>query len=509
MNASIHRLPTIITTLLLAPLAVSAETPMRLSATFGDHMVLQRDQAVPVWGWTTPGEEVTVNFAGQKKTARADSEGKWMVKLDPLAASVEPRKMEIARPAEALVVTDVLVGDVWLCSGQSNMHFQMSGVENSREEIAAANDPAVRFLTVEAQFGQEPKADAKGSWKPISPATAAGCSAVAYYFGRDLRRKLGVPVGLLISSVGGTRIETWMRHETLAPIGEAGPLIEKWKNVPPEEFENIATAYRAYQHQRDQVHPAEVKAAKAKGEPVPPEPTMPKLRCHDCPSALHNGMIAPLQPFAIRGAIWYQGESNSGHPGPYERLLPAMIADWRRVWGDELPFLFVQLAPHRNTHPAFREAQRRVWQKTPHTAMVVTTDVGNAANIHPTRKRPVGERLALAARSLGYGEKVEYSGPLFKGMDVGNGRAVISFTHTGTGLMAKGEELKGFTVAGADGKFHPAHAVIEGSTVVVTSDKITNPVAVRYGWAMMPDGNFFNREGLPAVPFTTDAPTKE
>ena len=492
----------LLATVLLAPLTLSAESTLKLAAMFADHMVMQREQVAPVWGWADPGEDVTVSFGGQKKTAKADADGKWMVKLDPFQASAEPRELKVG----SVVIHDVLVGDVWLCSGQSNMHFQMNRVENSREEVAAADHPAVRFFTVKDQFGQGAKDDVKGEWKPVSPTTAAGCSAVAYYFARDLHRKVGVPIGLLVSSVGGTRIETWMRPETLAATGQSGPLIEKWKNVPPEEFDNIATAYRAYQYQRDQVHPQAVKAAKAHGKPPPAEPTMPKLRCHDCPSALHNGMIAPLQPFAIRGAIWYQGESNSGQPAPYGKLLPAMITDWRRVWGADLPFLFVQLAPHRNTHPAFREAQHRIWQTTPRTAMAVTTDVGDANDIHPTRKRPVGERLALAALALSYGNETEYSGPVFKSVSIENDRAVISFTHAGGGLTGMGGELKGFTMSGVDGKFFPARAAIEGSTVVVTSDKIHKPVAVRYGWAMVPDGNLFNREGLPAAPFRTDAP---
>jgi sialate O-acetylesterase len=215
-------------------------------------------------------------------------------------------------------------------------------------------------------------------------------------------------------------------------------------------------------------------------------------------------MIAPLQPFAIRGAIWYQGESNSGQPAPYEKLLPAMIADWRQVWGNEMPFLFVQLAPYRGTHPAFREAQHRIWQKTPHTAMVVTTDAGNPENIHPTRKQPVGARLALAARALSYGETVEYSGPTFEKMRLEKDRAVLSFQHQGKGLITQGGALTGFTIAGADGKFVPAQAVIEGSTVAVSSEKVTQPTAVRYGWAFVPEGNLFNREGLPAAPFRTD-----
>lgn len=506
MNPRAIHIPAFIITVLLGSIAAGADGSLKLPGVFGDHMVLQRDRAVPVWGWAKPGGEITVEFAGQKKTAKAAAGGGWMVKLDPLATSKEPRKLAISQAAETLVFSDILVGDVWLCSGQSNMHFQMNRVENSKQEIAAGDHQAVRFFTVETQFGQAPMTDADGAWKPVSPTTAAGCSAVAYYFARDLHQKSGVPMGLLISSVGGTRIETWMRSETLAATGESRSLIDKWRNVSAEEFGKIDATYRAYQHQRDHVHPLAVKAAKAKGTSVPPEPKMPKPRCHDCPSALHNGMIAPLQPFAIRGAIWYQGESNSGQPAPYQKLLPAMISDWRRAWGAELPFLFVQLAPHRGTHPAFREAQLHIWQTTPHTAMVVTTDVGDANDIHPTRKRPVGERLALAARALSYGERLEYSGPIFQSMTIDGDLAVISFTHVGAGLVANGDSLTGFTMAGADGKFLPARAEIAGTTVLVRSDKITKPVAVRYGWAMMPEGNLFNREGLPAAPFRSDSP---
>ncbi len=502
---------TFLTALLFTPLASLHAANLTLAGVFTDHTVLQRGQAVPVWGWAAPGEAVTVEFAGQKKTEKADANGEWRVRLDPMPASAEARELVVqsATGKQQARVADVVVGDVWLCSGQSNMHFRMKSVENSREEIAAANHPAVRFFTVNQQFSQKPSVNASGAWKLVSPATAADCSAVAYYFGAALQQNVGVPIGLLVSSVGGTRIETWMRPETLAAAGRSGSLVEKWKGVSRDEFEAIGAAYRAYQHERDEVHPQAVRAAKAQGAPVPPEPKAPELRCHNCPSALHQGMIAPLQPFAIRGAVWYQGETNSGQPAPYEKLLPAMIADWRGVWGNELPFLFVQLAPYKITHPAFREAQQRIWKKTPHTAMVVTTDVGDAANIHPTRKRPVGERLALAARALSYGEKVEYSGPLFTRLSIEKNRAVLSFTHVGGGLMAKGEALQGFTLAGADGKFLAATAAIEGATVVVTSEKIPNPTAVRYGWAMVPEGNLFNREDLPAVPFRTDAPAAE
>jgi sialate O-acetylesterase len=497
-----------LTALLFAPVAALRAAELKLAAVFSDHMVLQRDKPVPVWGWANPREQVTVTFGGQTKTVTADANGKWRVSLDSMRAAAAGGEL-VVRSSIAnrhSKITDVVVGEVWLCSGQSNMHFRMKTVENATMEIAAADHPSLRFFMLDHQFDQKPCANVVGAWKSVSPATAADCSAVAYYFGKDLMQKLGVPVGLVVSSVGGTRIESWMRSETLVATGESGALIEKWAKVSPAEFQNIATTYREFQRQRDEVHPQAVKAAKARCAPEPPEPKMPKQRCHDCPSALHNGMIAPLEPFAIRGAIWYQGESNSSQPASYEKLLPAMIADWRRVGGPELPFLFAQLAPYRNTHPAFREAQHRIWQKTPHTAMVVTTDVGNPENIHPTRKQPVGARLALAARALSYGERVEYSGPVFKNLKVEGNRAVISFTHLGEGLVAQGDSLKGFTMADASGKLIPAHALIEGSTVVVTSEKITKPVAVRYGWAMVPDGNLFNREGLPAAPFRTDTP---
>ena len=494
-------------TLLLCPISALSAADLSFAGIFTDHAVLQRDVASHVWGWGDPNEKVTVAFAGQSKSVTADASGKWLVKLDPMSASAEGRDLIVQSSIKnrQVKIADVLVGDVWLCSGQSNMHFQLKSDQNAAKEISAANHPLLRYFTVEHNFDQKPCVNVAGAWKAVSPATAADCSAVAYYFGKDLTLKLGVPVGLVVSSVGGTRIESWMRSETLVATGQSGSLIEKWSKVSPDEFKNIATVYREFQRQRDEIYPQAVKAAKAKGAPVPPAPVMPKQRCHDCPSGLHNGMIDPLEALSMRGAIWYQGESNSSQSASYEKLLPAMIADWRRVWGNEFPFLFVQLAPYKNTHPAFREAQLRIWQKTPHTAMVVTTDVGNAENIHPTQKQPVGSRLALAARSLSYGDKVEYSGPVFESIKIEGNRAVISFTHLGLGLAAQGDSLKGFTMADASGKFMPARGVIEGATVVITSEKIIKPIAVRYGWAMVPEGNLFNREGLPAVPFRTDA----
>lgn len=498
-------IPSSLMTAMAAIFASSLQAAVMPNPLFTDGAVLQRDQPLPVWGTARDGEKVTVEIGGQKLSTTA-TDGKWRVELMQLKAG-GPLTMKITGD-NVVTVGNLLIGDVWLCSGQSNMHFQMKSVESAPQEIAKMDHPGVRFFTVKQQFGQEPTTTVAGAWKPVSPATASDCSAVACYFGTALHRNNGIPIGLIISSVGGTRIESWMRSETLAATGESRGLVEKWQGVSPAEFEKIGAAYSSFQHQRDQIHPAQVREAKAKGQPVPPAPVAPKQRCHDSPAALHNGMIAPLQPYAIRGATWYQGESNAGQPLPYQKLLPAMISDWRSVWGKDLPFLFVQIAPHRSIHPTFREAQHLIWQNTPRTAMVVTTDVGNADNIHPTIKRPVGERLALAARSLSDGENIVSSGPVFKGISIEGNRAVISFAHAGGGLIAKGGVLRGFTIAGSDGKFLTADARIEGDTVVVSAEKLTHPTAVRYNWAMIPEGNLFNREDLPAAPFRTDQPAE-
>lgn len=478
------------------------------SGLFTDHTVLQREQAVSVWGLADPGEQLVVEFAGQKQSTTADASGKWRVKLEPMPASHEGRELVVRSTSQnrEAKVTDVVVGDVWLCSGQSNMAFRMKQVANAKEEIAAANHPAIRFFRVHERFVRQPVEDVKGTWKPVTPESAEECSGVAYYFAVALRQKYDVPIGLLVSSIGGTRIETWMDRNTLTALGAAGTLMEKWDAVADDAFERILVEYRAYQTELYSVHPQAVRAAKAEGKPVPPAPKQPANKPHDCPSALHNGMIAPLKPYAIRGVIWYQGESNSGQAAWYLKLQPALIADWRKTWGEKLPFLFVQIAPHNGMTPTIREAQLRVWQTTPDTAMVVTLDVGNPTDIHPIRKRPVGERLALAARALSYGETLQYSGPVFDRLTVKGDRAVISFTQVGQGLMAEGESLKGFTLAGADGKFVPAEAKIEGDTVVVTAAGVAAPVAVRYAWANAPEGNLFNRDGLPASPFRTDTP---
>lgn len=503
MPAMFRSLPLRILPLLALPLLLHGGD-LKPVALFTDHMVIQRDKPVPVWGHADPADTVTVSFGSQKKSAIAGADGVWRVTLDPMAASADGRDLQIdaAKGGGKVTLSDVLVGEVWLCSGQSNMFFQMKGVENSAAEIAAADHPSIRFFRVKEQFAQSPAADVSGIWKPLSPESAAECSAVACFFAMALEAKLKVPVGLVVSSVGGTRIETWMRPELLERLGGSADLLEKWRHVSASDFERIAADYRAFQARRDR--PREKSEARGNAAVSPPEKP-PVQRCHDCPGALHHGMIAPLQPYAVRGVLWYQGEANSGRPAAYEKLLPAMIGDWRKVWGVDLPFLFVQLPPFKGTHPGFREAQHRIWKGTPRTAMVVTMDVGEAGNIHPVRKRPVGERLAMAARALVYGENIVACGPVYRGMTVEEGSILVSFDHTGSGLVARNGELSGFTVAGSEGGFVPARAVIEGGKVRVSADSIPQPKAVRYGWAQVPVVNLYNAEGIPAAPFRSDA----
>ncbi|MCU0797199.1 MAG: hypothetical protein MUF31_14840 [Akkermansiaceae bacterium] len=495
----------------LIPSFLSAKDALAFSRIFTDHMVLQRDQEIMIWGRADAGDALTLRFGGQSKTTRADDKGRWQVKLDPLTAfsTGQDLSASLSNSDETITLKNVVVGDVWLCSGQSNMHFQMKSTARAEEEIAGMDHPSIRFFTVKQQFGQQELEDVNGRWQTLTPSTAPECSAVACYFACALQPEIGVPVGLVISSVGGTRIESWMRPETLAATGESKDLIEKWRAVDAAEFEKIGQIYSAFQYERDRTHPEAVRKARAEGKPLPPPPVAPKQRCHDAPSALHHGMIAPIEDFRVRGFLWYQGESNSGRPAPYRKLLPAMIADWRKTWGETLPFLFVQIAPHQSIHPTFREAQHEIWQNTPHTGMAVTTDVGDLSNIHPTRKRPVGERLATAALAIAYGKDIEASGPLFKEMQIQDDRATLSFTHVGRGLVTKKEPLGGFTIAAADGRFFPAEATISGDQIIVRSDKVAQVAAVRYNWSKNPTGLLFNKDGLPAPPFRTDRPTTQ
>ena len=483
-----------------APSTASAE--VKPNSLFSDGAVLQQGVTVPVWGTAKDGERVTVKLAEQTVTTMA-KDGRWLVRLKPLQPG-GPLTLTVTGESNSVVISNVLVGEVWVCSGQSNMAFPISRAANAAEAIAAARDPQLRLFTVPRAAADTPAADAPGRWKESSPETALPFSAVAWFFGRELRKALRVPVGLINSTVGGTPAEAWTSHATLEGDPELKQILERYAGSI-KTYDPAAAAAKQKKALED--YKAAVAEAKAAGKrpPATPRPPADPRRSARRPSGLYNGMIAPLQPYAIAGAIWYQGEANSGRAAEYQKLFPAMIQNWRQAWGQgEFPFLFVQIAPHKRILPEIREAQLLSWQKVPKTAMAVITDIGNETDIHPTQKEPVGARLALAARAIAYGEKITYSGPVYDSMKVEGARAVLDFKHIGSGLMAKGGDLKGFTVAGEDGTFTNATAVIEGNKVVVSSSEVAKPVAVRYGWANTPDVNLFNKEGLPATPFRAE-----
>jgi sialate O-acetylesterase len=434
-----------------AAIAISSQADVVPNPLFTAGAVLQRDIKLPVWGTAAEGEKVTIEFAGQRVTTRA-SQGKWLVHLQPLKASASPQTLSISGN-NSLEIEDLLVGDVWLCSGQSNMEWPLAKSANGRAVAAKADEPKIRLFEVATTQSLLPLDQAKGRWTPCKGKHAASFSAVAYYFGKELQAHLKIPIGLIGSYVGGSAADRWMSARALRAL-----------HIQPKE----------------------------RG-----------------PSSLYNGMIHPLQPYPIRGVIWYQGEANRGRPSQYQKLFPALIADWREAWKQgPFPFLFVQLPPFNAIPPELREIQAGVWKNTARTGMVVITDHGSPTNIHPPVKEPVGKRLALAARAISYGEQLVWSGPIYREMSILGHRAVIHFNSTGSGLtaMPAGDAIKGFTLAGNNGKFLPAEATIRGNQIEVSHPSIPQPVAVRYGWAAAPDLNLFNKEGLPAMPFRTDTP---
>jgi sialate O-acetylesterase len=488
--------------------SLNAAEKLSLSSLFTDHAVLQRDIAVPVWGKAEPGSKVVVQFAEQEKPATADKDGKWSVKLDPLRASSEGRTLTVKSESgnETVARQDVLVGEVWICSGQSNMGWSLKNSTGGDEAIAAAGDAQLRLFNAGARAVGEPQESIGGSWAVDSPQSATSFSGVAYFFGKDLRKSLGVPVGLIKSAVGGTVCEAWTPKADL----EANPTLKPLLDQQAKRIADYPKALEEYKNKEPELlaaHEAAVAKAKADGKPEPRKPTAPQdpVTNVNRPFGLYNGSIAPLVPYAIRGAIWYQGESNSGRGKEYQTLFPAMITGWRKVWGQgDFPFLFVQIAPHNGMSPEIREAQRLTVQTTQNTAMAVTLDVGHPSDIHPKDKQPVGSRLALAARALAHGEKVEYSGPAYDSLNVSGNKATLSFKHVGGGLIAKEGKLKGFTIAGSDGKFVEATTKIKDDTIVVFSDSVSSPTAVRYGWTNVPEASLWNKAGLPASPFQTD-----
>ena len=477
---------------------------VRLPGLFSDNVVLQQNASVPVWGWADDGESVTVLFRGKKATATATN-GKWMVRIGSFKAG-GPDELRISGK-NTLVLKNVLVGEVWICSGQSNMEWPLSKAFESQNDIATSANPRIRLLTVPKLKADEPVPDVKASWQECNSDTIPTFSAVAYYFGRALQAARKVPVGLIHTSWGGSPAEVWMRRQVL----EANP--EYNRSI----LDGYATAIKNYQESlaKFEAEQAELKKQGQTADKKPPEKPFWK------PAELYNGMIAPLLPYAIKGAIWYQGESNAGRAYQYRTLFPDMIRNWRQDWGQgDVTFLAVELAPWdknkkrsleeitaapgESDWAELREAQLLATKVLPKVGLAVITDVGDKDDIHPTKKEPVGARLALAARAIAYGEKIVYSGPTYKSMKQNGDRIILSFDHTGKGLESHGGEMKGFSIAGADRKFVWAKAKIQGNKVVVSSPEVPKPVAVRYGWADYPVVNLFNKDGLPASPFRTD-----
>jgi len=474
----------------------------RLPGILSSHMVLQRDRPIHVWGWSAPGEKVSVALHGDSREVAGDRLGNWSVFLAPEAAG-GPYQLTIAA-ANKIVLDDVLVGDVWFASGQSNMEMPLKGfggapLKNSAEEIAHADQPQMRLLHIPTKAADYPLRSAGASWTVCSPETAANFSAAAYFFGRELAAREHIPIGLIDSTWGGTVAEAWVSLQSISADAALMPVFAARAQMMQEQAQ--AAEILANEKREDA---ADRQAGRTpKNHPWRPDPAS------WAPAALFNGMVAPAVPYGIKGVIWYQGESNSrpGFAPMYARIFPALIADWRAQWHEgDFPFLFVQIAnfksgPHE-AWPAIREAQRRSLSVA-NTAMAVTIDIGDPDNVHPADKQTVGARLALAARALAYGENVEYSGPLFRQATPEGEGLRVWFDHAAGGLAAKGGELQGFEIAGGDGRFVTAAAHIDGKTVVVSAAGVAARY-VRYGWANAPAVNLYNAEGLPASPFTSE-----
>ena len=483
----------------LCVLSSSSYADVTVPALLADHMVVQRGLPVHVWGMAAPHEAVSVAFRGETKAGTADDNGRWSIYLSPGEAG-GPFELSI-KAANAIVLNDILVGDVWVASGQSNMEFPMTGLVNAQTEIAAAQYPKIRLFLVKHKPADYPleNVESKG-WAACTPETAADSSAVAYFFARNLQQKLSVPIGLIESSWGGTAAESWTSLHTLGADAALMPVFSARSKMVDEQSTNVLR-----QQREDVEFQKAVAQAKADGKPLPWPQWHPDFAAW-APAALYNGMIAPLTPFAIRGVIWYQGEANASpdRASLYARLFQTMIRDWRNSWGEgDFPFLFVQIA-NWNTEPGelwpeVRNAQRQALALR-NTGMAVTIDIGDPNDIHPKNKQDVGLRLSLAARAITYGEKIEWSGPLYRQITQEEHALRVWFDHA-NGLMAKGTTVTGFELAGADGKYSAADAKIEGTSVVVSSAAVPAPVSVRYGWAPNPNCNLFNKEGLPASPF--------
>ena len=480
----------------------------RLAAPISDHMVLQREKPVAVWGWADAGESVTVTFAGQSKTATADADGKWMLKLDALKASAEPRTLVVSgKEGHKLEVKDVLVGEVWLGSGQSNMAMTVQSANHFPTVKARANQPLIRHYRETSTHSATPAAEGKGLWQECTPDNVGGFSAVLYFFGREIHKEVGVPVGLVNTSVGGTPIESWVSAETQSSDPETKAIFDGQLKAY-QDFDAVkATALYEKQMAAWKLAVGKAKAAKTELPRKPNDPiAMRKFK--GGPAALFNGKVANLAPYTLRGMLWYQGEGNAGNPGVYEKQLSQLVTSWRTLWSDEVPFAWVQLPNYRDSDseswPRIRESMMKVLA-LPKTGMAITLDIGDPKDIHPKNKQDVGLRLSYWALDSVYGRKVAAtSGPLPAGSKVEGSAIRVSLKHAAGLKTRDGTAPRGFRIAGADKVWKPASARIEGNEVIISSPEVAAPVAARYAWAENPDCNLVNGAGLPATSFRTD-----
>ena len=506
------RIRALISCLLICASPLTAIGDVKLPAIFSDHAVLQREMPVPVWGWAEPGEAVTVAIAGQKHKATADDNGKWRVTLSPLSVG-EPLKL-VVEGNNRLERNDILVGEVWLCSGQSNMEWPVAASANADLEIPTADHPRIRLVRVKGEGSQTTVGDFDGKWEICSPDKVKGFSAAGYFFGRELQSHIDVPIGLIDNSWGGSACEAWIRRDRLErkPMYEA--LLARWDKIATD---HDAAKARAEFDRNLAEWEKKAAAAREAGEPEPAgkpwwsDPLKGQLR----PSNLYHARLGPILGYAIRGAIWYQGESNAGRAYQYREMFPLMIESWRDEWGQaDFPFYWVQLAdflpekpePAESGWAELREAQTMTQDRLPNTGQAVIVDLGEAADIHPRNKLEVAKRLARWALARDYGREIVCQSPRYDSMESKDGTITVKFKDVGGGLRSvDAAEVQGFAIAGEDRKWAWAEAkIVAPDQVAVSSKDVAAPVAVRYAWADNPVCNLYNQVGLPVTPFRTD-----